>query len=135
VVTRDLLRSLRNDLPMAFTIQQLGGDAPYSKCVEGRLRFVCPHCGELLATVNPRNNLAHCFNCGKNINNIDLLLLAGYDFKGSVALLQKWLFLYKRETSGPPPTAPATRTAPQPNGAQRLVDILRQDLGNDGPAR
>jgi predicted RNA-binding Zn-ribbon protein involved in translation (DUF1610 family) len=39
---------------------------------EGYFRFLCPGCGEMLATVNPRNNLAHCFCCQKNINNIDL---------------------------------------------------------------
>ncbi len=32
------------------------------------------------ATVNPRNNLAHCFSCGRNFNNIDLLMTQGYDF-------------------------------------------------------
>ena len=30
-----------------------------------------------LAAVNPRNNLAHCFSCQKNLNNIDLLLELG----------------------------------------------------------
>ena len=68
MITRDLLRSLRNDLPMSYTIQQLGDKAPCSKYAESRFRFICPHCGEFLASVNPRNNLAHCFNCEKNIN-------------------------------------------------------------------
>ena len=40
---------------------------------EGYFRFVCPQCGEQRATVNPRNNLAHCFCCQMNWNNIDLL--------------------------------------------------------------
>ena len=41
----------------------------------------------MLATVNPRNNLAHCFGCTKNLNNIDLLLTLGYDFKTAVSIL------------------------------------------------
>ena len=45
---------------------------------EGYFRFLCPHCGEMRATVNPRNNLAHCFSCKKNLNNIDLLMTLDY---------------------------------------------------------
>lgn len=75
MLTRALLRSLRNDLPMAVTLRCLGDEAPPSKRDGERLRFQCPHCGEMLAAVNPRNNLAHCFNCNKNLNNIDLLLV------------------------------------------------------------
>ena len=63
--------------------------------IEGFFRFVCPYCHEIRAAVNPRNNLAHCFCCQKNINNIDLLLSIGYDFKSAVALLRKWLDEYK----------------------------------------
>ena len=33
---------------------------------EGYFRFLCPGCGEMLATVNPRNNLAHCFCCNRH---------------------------------------------------------------------
>jgi hypothetical protein len=35
----------------------------------------------MLATVNPRNNIAHSFDCKKNLNSIDLLLPLGYEFK------------------------------------------------------
>ena len=52
-----------------------------SKMSEGYFRFLCPRCGEMRATVNPRNNLAHCFCCQKNLNNIDLLITLGYDFR------------------------------------------------------
>jgi hypothetical protein len=43
------------------------------------------------ATVNPRNNLAHCFCCQKNLNNIDLLMTLDYDFVTAVGLLKRWL--------------------------------------------
>jgi len=62
---------------------------------EGYLRILCPHCGEMRATVNARNNLAHCFCCKKNLNNIDLLLSEDYDFVSAVALLERWLKAYQ----------------------------------------
>jgi DNA primase len=45
----------------------------------------------MLAVVNPRNNLAHCFGCQKNLNNIDLLMQLGYDFLTAVAVLERLL--------------------------------------------
>jgi hypothetical protein len=87
----ELLRRLRNDLPMAFTIAALGRDGPPSKLRDGRFCFLCPHCNEMLAYVNPRNNLAHCFHCNTNLNNIDLMLKLGYDFPAAVTLLERWL--------------------------------------------
>ena len=101
MIPADVLRSLRNDLPMPVTIRLLARDGPYGKMSEGFFRFVCPYCHEVRATVNPRNNLAHCFCCHKNINNIDLLLSLGYDFRGAVTLLKKWLKEYNQQSSGP----------------------------------
>ena len=76
---------------MRFTIAALGCDGPPSKVSEGYFRFLWLHCEEMRATVNPRNNLAHCFTCKKNLNNIDLLMTLGYDFRSAVAILQRWL--------------------------------------------
>lgn len=89
------LKSIRNDLPLEFTLSQLAEQAPYSKFIEGFLRFECPHCHQHRATVNPKNNLAHCFCCQKNINNIDLMVEIGYDFKQAVVILEKWMRQYK----------------------------------------
>jgi hypothetical protein len=91
VVPAELLRRIRNDLPMAVTIAALGRDGPPSKLRDGRFCFLCPRCSEMLAYVNPRNNLAHCFACHTNLNSIDLLRAAGYDFRSAVALLEHWL--------------------------------------------
>ena len=88
---KDLLRRIRNHLPMPVTIAALGRDGPPAKRSDGYFRFLCPHCGEMLATVNPRNNLAHCFGCKKNLNNIDLLLTLGYDFRSAIVILEAWL--------------------------------------------
>ena len=91
MIDNDLLRRIRNDLPMPVTIAALGREGPPAKMSEGYFRFVCPNCGEQRATVNPRNNLAHCFCCKKNLNNIDLLIELDYDFLSAVALLERWL--------------------------------------------
>jgi len=72
MISADLLHRLRNDLPMPVTIATLGREGPPAKISEGYFRFLCPRCGEMRATVNPRTNLAHCFCCQKNLNNIDL---------------------------------------------------------------
>ena len=106
MITADLLRRLRNDLPMPVTIAALGRDGPPSKWSDGYYRFLCPRCGDMQATVNPRNNLAHCFGCQKNLNNIDLLLTLGYDFRNAIAVLEQLLERYqdrlpKKKT--PPP--------------------------------
>ena len=97
MITRELLRAIRNDLPMKLTLTRLGHHGPRSKEFEGYFRFQCPHCDELRATVNPKNNLAHCFSCGQNTNNIDLLMLLGHDFVPAVTILRNWLEQYRRD--------------------------------------
>ncbi len=97
MITKDLLRAIRNDLPMKLTVTRLGCHGPISKQSDGYYRFQCPHCSELRATVNPKNNLAHCFACGENINNIDLMLLCGHDFLPAVTILESWLDQYRRD--------------------------------------
>ena len=108
MIPANLLRRIRNDLPMPVTIAALGNEAPPSKFSEGYFRFLCPNCGEMKATVNPRTNLAHCFCCGENLNNIDLLIQLGYSFPSAVALLESWLQRYQTKHAKPnnPPTAP-----------------------------
>ena len=91
MIDADLLRRIRNDLPMAVTIAALGREGPPSKMSAGYFRFLCPQCGQMRATVNPRNNLAHCFDCKKNLNNIDLLISLDYTFLDAVALLERML--------------------------------------------
>ena len=43
----ELLRRIRNDLPMPVTIAALGRKGPPSKWSEGYFRFLCPGCGEM----------------------------------------------------------------------------------------
>jgi len=91
MIDAELLRRIRNELPMPVTVAALGRKGPPSKWSEGHFRFQCPACGELKATVNPRNNLAHCFCCQRNLNNIDLLMTLGYEFRAAVEILTAWL--------------------------------------------
>lgn len=104
-VTRELLREIRNDLPMKLTIVRLGQHGPIGKHSDGYFRFQCPSCQELRATVNPKNNLAHCFSCGENVNNIDLMMLQGHDFLPAVKILSNWLDQYRRDLSDERSTA------------------------------
>jgi hypothetical protein len=61
----------------------------------------------MLATVSPRNNLAHCFCCRRNLNNIDPLLTLDYNFRAAVALLERWLNDYQaRQAKKKCPTPP-----------------------------
>ena len=105
MITAELLRRLRNDLPMPVTIAALGRAGPPAKISEGYFRFLCPGCGEMRATVNPRNNLAHCFCCKRNINNIDLLRTLDYEFTAAVRLLEGWLEEYQARQKPPAPPA------------------------------
>ena len=109
MITADLLRRIRNDLPMSVTITALGREGPPAKMSEGYFRFLCPHCSEMRATVNPKNNLAHCFYCKKNWNNIDLLLTLDYDFRSAVTLLERWLDRYQPRQAKQKATTPPDR--------------------------
>lgn len=113
MISADLLRRLRNDLPMPVTIAALGREGPPSKTFAGYFRFLCPHCGEMRATVNPRNNLAHCFYCKKNLNNIDLLLKLDYDFLSAVSLLERWLDEYQAHQTPKAAASPLAKQATQ----------------------
>jgi DNA primase len=101
MITKELLYAIRNELPMRLTVTRLGRFGPISKQIEGYFRFQCPECNELRATVNPSNNLAHCFCCNKNFNNIDLMMLLGHDFLPAVGILENWLYQYRRDRGRP----------------------------------
>jgi DNA primase len=108
MITRELLRAIRNELPMKLTIQRLGNFGPIAKQSDGYFRFKCPDCKELRATVNPSNNLAHCFSCGKNFNSIDLMMIQGHDFLPAVGILENWLLQYRRDLGRRTPSEQTT---------------------------
>jgi hypothetical protein len=96
----DQLRRVRYELPMWAVVAALDRDGPPSKVRDGRFVFLYPDCGDMLVAVNPRNNLAHCFGCARNFNNIDLLVACGHDLRSAVARLKDWLEQYRSERSG-----------------------------------
>lgn len=70
---KDLLRRLRNDVPIASLIADVLR-VP-TKISEGYLRFLCPRCREFHSATNPRTNLARCFRCRENFNPIEIVML------------------------------------------------------------
>jgi len=82
----DLLRRLRNKIPVALLIEQIL-NLP-CKMSEGYFRFQCPRCHEFVTATNPKTNLARCFRCEQNFNPIDLVMeVKRYDFKQTVEFL------------------------------------------------
>ncbi len=67
----DVLRQLRNAVDISHLIEELGIAA---KRRGQRLTFRCPDCGTSHAVTSPRGNLAHCFNCDRSFNTIDLVM-------------------------------------------------------------
>jgi len=87
--SRQLLYRLRNEIPLASLLVVL--QWPH-KQRNGRVCLLCPQCGELLAVINPRTNLARCFPCEINFNTIDLtMLVKGCDFVTAVHFLEPLL--------------------------------------------
>lgn len=67
----ELLRRIRNDIPIAWLIKHLRWPC---KMRMGQFVFVCPDCGETTTSVNPRTNLARCYPCQKNFNTIEFTM-------------------------------------------------------------
>lgn len=68
----ELLRSLRNEFPIARVLEVL--EIPV-KISEGYARFRCPCCAEFNTATRRETNLARCFRCEENFNPIDLVML------------------------------------------------------------
>ncbi|ETR70160.1 MAG: DnaG5 [Candidatus Magnetoglobus multicellularis str. Araruama] len=85
----DQLRTLRNEIPIHILIEkELKIPCKYS---EGVFRFLCPLCGEFMASVKKETNLARCFVCNQNINTIELVMYdKKWKFVDSVKYLQNY---------------------------------------------
>ena len=95
--SNELLRSLRNDLPVDWLLEILLVPVKIS---EGYVRFLCPRCAEFNTATNPRTNLARCFRCELNLNPIDLVMLVTRrNFVDAVEFLLE--LRERREGSGP----------------------------------
>jgi hypothetical protein len=84
------LRKLRNEIPIARVIAQLL-ELP-SLMDEETFRFKCPICSSFHTATHSVTNLARCFACKRNFNNIDLVIMVKQvSFLDSVSLLQRML--------------------------------------------
>ncbi len=71
--SKTLLHQLRNDVDVAAVIRDVLR-LPYT-IRERVFRFECPCCGGFDCATNPRTNLARCFDCRRNFNPIDLVMV------------------------------------------------------------
>lgn len=85
--SRSELYVLRNDIGIDALIKAL-----HVPCETraGRFAFLCPLCRGYSTGVNHKTNLARCFDCQKNINTIDMVMIVRQsDFVSSVRFLKK----------------------------------------------
>lgn len=93
-ISKDLLRNLRNDIPIKEVISNVL-KIP-NKVSEGYFRFLCPICNEFHTAINKRTNLARCFSCNKNFNPIDIVMICkNLNFLNTVNFLKTILKNYK----------------------------------------
>jgi hypothetical protein len=91
-----LLYALRNEISVQMLIEK-------TLCIpcqvtKGCFRFLCPLCSGFDTAVNPKTNLARCFQCEKNYNTIDLVMLTRQtDFVQSVKFLQS---IHRKDDQG-----------------------------------
>jgi hypothetical protein len=85
----ELLRRIRNDIPLDWLIQQL--DWPHKRR-DGRFVFLCPECGEFLSAIKRDTNLGRCFHCQINFNPIDFTIhVRDCQFVDAIEFLQPLL--------------------------------------------
>jgi len=109
------LHHLRNDLPIENLIKALR--IPFRSHQGQIFRFECPRCFGYHTAVHPRTNLSRCFNCRKNFNSIELVILVKrLSFVASVKFLQK----HERKL------AAIKRTPDQCTKPTLIGEILRQ---------
>lgn len=81
------LYALRNDIDVRMLIEKTLRIP--CRVSGGCFRFLCPLCNGFDTAVNPKTNLARCFQCKKNFNTIDLVMLIRHaNFVQSVRFLQ-----------------------------------------------
>lgn len=86
----ELLFKIRNDIPLESLIRDTLR-LPHKKS-EGYFRFLCPICLDFHTAVNSKINMGRCFNCKKNFNPIDLMIVVWeIPFKEAVKKLKTFL--------------------------------------------
>lgn len=70
--TSEELHHVRNNISIYGLIVALS--IPF-RIEEENYRFVCPLCQNGHTATNPKTNLSRCFDCEKNFNTIDLVMM------------------------------------------------------------
>jgi CHC2 zinc finger len=115
---------LRNEIDVRMLIEETLRIP--CRMTEGCFRFLCPRCSGFNTAVNPETNLARCFDCSKNFNTIDLVMLTRQaKFVDSVKFLQS----IHQKQSACRDDNPKRRNRSQENSApcqirQVIADIL-----------
>ena len=85
--TSQFLTYLRNDILIDDVIQ-LYLNIPSTERY-GKIKFTCPLCTNNNTSTNHKTNLARCFDCRKNYNPIDLVIVCKkYSFSQAVDFLE-----------------------------------------------
>jgi hypothetical protein len=93
-----MLFALRNEINVQWLIEKTLRIP--CRVADGCFRFLCPLCNGFDTAVNPKTNLARCFQCEKNFNTIDLVMLVkNAQFVDSVMFLQSIL---QKKSAGRP---------------------------------
>ena len=96
------------------------------RVTQGCFRFLCPVCNAFNTAVNPETNLARCFDCSKNFNTIDLVMLTRQaKFVDSVKFLQS---IHQKQSAcrdnNPIRSNSSQENSPPCQIGQVIVDIL-----------
>jgi hypothetical protein len=84
------LRTVRNKIPINNVITHLL--KMETRYLNKLFRFRCPLCGNYHTAIKKKTNLARCFDCKKNYNSIDLVIIvANCNFVDAVERLKKVL--------------------------------------------
>jgi hypothetical protein len=95
--SRSQLFAIRNNIAVDMLIKDVLNVPCKSR--QGRFCFLCPLCRQFNTGVNYKTNLARCFDCEKNFNTIDLVMvIRQVGFVDSVRFLKK---LHDCRLSGP----------------------------------
>ena len=65
---------LRNKVPIDKVITSFLNME--TRNTHGMFRYHCPLCGRFHTAINPKTNLARCFDCRQNFNPIDMVMAA-----------------------------------------------------------
>jgi hypothetical protein len=93
--TDGFLRRLRNEIDIDEVINRLGLE---TRTNAKYLRFRCPVCQGFHTATHAKTNLARCFECKRNFNPIDLVMMvSGQSFLETVEYLKTQLADTRRD--------------------------------------